>query len=253
MKRIITVMCVLTLLLSLSACHASKPQETDPALQQQGAQVTDPTVTDPQQTDPQPTQQQTTDPEPTGPTQDTQPTDPPPTEPYVPGPEEEAMQAVFDVTTCSWYNYALNSYYETPADVDLYELFYNGFLDDTRGEATDAEAAYLNGIWDELWLHSDLIRISPDRMNEVLVTYFGITIEESNKVGLDSFAYFEETNLYYNYVTGLHNVEFQVDRVVHQDDGTICVYYHTLSPNLRVVTVKPNGDGYLILSNLPVE
>jgi len=47
--------------------------------------------------------------------------------------------------------------------------------------------------------------------------------------------------------------DFQADKVVKKSDGTIDIYYNISYLGDYVVTVKPNGGGYRILSNLLAE
>ena len=78
MKKLLALLCVMAILLGLTACHTSeKPEETEPAMQQQSTQPTDPEKTDTQPTDPESTDPEPTEPKPT----ELKPTEPEPTEP----------------------------------------------------------------------------------------------------------------------------------------------------------------------------
>lgn len=155
-------------------------------------------------------------------------------------------------TPGTWYNMALTCEYATPADIDLYAFFYQGF-DDESSELTEAEQAFMESVSGPDWIYWGADRLPAEKMNAVLQEYFGITLNETNKVKLHWFKYWEETNCYYHSHTDSRIAQIEIERVENQPDGTICVYYHRDYPEAdMVVTVKPNGDGYQILSNLPV-
>lgn len=155
----------------------------------------------------------------------------------------------------SWYNQALTCEYDSPKYIDLESLFYCGF--DGEKEPTDAE-------WEELkkhpWFESyyqyaDFNRLPDDEMNAVLETYFGITLADVDDSGFDNLEYMECTDCYYHMVTDANMVEnFEAIAVEMQDDGSVRMYYRSDSHNgVFVATLIPNGDGFRILSNLPVE
>ena len=261
MKKLLALLCVMALLLGLTACHTSeKPEETEPAMQQQSTQPTDPEKTDTQPTDPESTDPEPTEPKPTDP----KPTDPEPTEPKPTEPKPTEPQPTEAVSELSgwqdffnhksrngFYNDALNSEYATPADVNLFYLFYDGFEDEPQ-TPTEEENMLLDGKLDSYWRYADLIRLPADKIDTVLMEMFGITLEQTNKVGLDKLVYLEETDCYYHAITGTHYAEITINRVERQDDGTIRVYYFREFPEGNmVVTLKSKGDSCQILSNLP--
>lgn len=224
MRATIVVICVLTLLLSLSACHASKPQETEPALQQ-GSQLTNPTTTEPTSND--------------SPQNDTLKSE----------QAVERMQALLGPESSSWFNYALSSEFAVPTDVNLHSLFRNGFKDDPHDLPSNEEIEYLEDkILYDLSLTS-LIRLSPARMDEVLQEYFGITLEQCNKIAISLFVYWEETDTYYGVYTRNKETNLVVRNVEEQPDGRICVFY--TSDKDMVATLVPKEDGYILQSNLP--
>ena len=168
-------------------------------------------------------------------------------------PQIAALQRLFDYQFGDqFYNDALTSEYATPADVDLMYLFYDGFKGESQ-VATEAETAFLNDNMSEIWIYMDLQRLPTEKMDTVLTELFGITLEQTNRVGLEAYPYFEETDCYYHCHTGTHYAYITINRVENCDDGTIRMYYERQGfPTVNMVaTLKPNGDGYRILSNLP--
>ena len=167
-------------------------------------------------------------------------------------PQIEALMALFDWQAGrQFYNDALTSDYATAKDVDLGYLFYDGFWEESE-VASAAEEAFLDANSSNHWRYMDLQRLPSEKMSAVLQEIFGITLEETNKVGL-SYPYFEETDCYYHCHTGTHYADITITRVENCDDGTIRMYYERAGfPSVNMVaTLKPNGNGYQILSNLP--
>ena len=258
MRRMLALLCVMAVFLGLTACRTpDSMQENQPALQKQPdtqpteTEAPETKPTDPAPTDPKPTQPEQTEPIVTNPA----PTEPEPTEPKPTTPPEEIekMQQLFGFGSgIEFYNDALTSDYATPADVNLMWLFYDGFREESR-VATDAEAAFLDANVGEYWIYMDLDRLPAKKMDAVLMELFGITLEQTNRVGLESYPYFEETDCYYHCHSGTHYADITITRVENCDDGTVRMYYERPGfPTMNMVaTLEPNGDGYRILSNLP--
>ena len=232
MKRMIAIAFVFALLIGLCACQ--KPQDSN-----------DPTqiTTTPTQLQPKPTQTQPTDPIPTQ-TQPTEPVD----------PRIAEMQALLEKKgTNNLYNLALVSEYATPTDVDLYYIFCYGFKDESMNP-TDDEVACLEDMYGPNLANGKIIRLPIGKMDARLTELFGITLSQTNRVGFDRFTYLEETECYYCGPASDHSVSIRVQSVEDQDDGTVRVYYRRGRGSDpfqdMIVTLKPVGDGYQILSNL---
>jgi hypothetical protein len=147
-----------------------------------------------------------------------------------------------------FYNDALTSVYETAADVDLFYLFYDGFKDESQ-TPTEQELELLEGKLGQYWKEMDLIRLPRDKMDAVLTELFGITLEQTNGVGLDKLVYLEETDCYYHAITGTHGADLTITKVEEKEEGSLLVYY-TYYLGDFVVKVMPTEDGgYQILSN----
>ncbi|MBQ6844080.1 MAG: hypothetical protein IJO60_05520 [Agathobacter sp.] len=151
-------------------------------------------------------------------------------------------------------NMFLSSEYAAAADVDLGKLFYGG-VDGKGGvgEVSEDEIQLLVQKYDIMEL--DTSKATVEEMNAVLQKYMGITLEESNKLGLDSLYYLEETDAYYN-VAG-DTVYMKCDIVSGQvnADGTITLVYCDAlsepSDNYQV-TLKEVDGGYIFISNVKV-
>lgn len=152
-----------------------------------------------------------------------------------------------------FYNDALYSFYTKPADVDLFYLFYNGFKDESQSP-TEQELELLDGKLGQHWKEMDLIRLPVDKMDAVLTDLFGITLEETNGVGLSNFVYLEETDCYYHTVTGASLVDVTVVYTEILEDGSIMVQYSAGYSGNRMAKLMLTEDGiYRILSNVEID
>ena len=152
-------------------------------------------------------------------------------------------------------NMFLSSEYAVAADIDLGNLFHGGA--DGKGgagEVPQEEIQLLIERYDAMEL--DTSKVTVEEMNAVLQKYMGITLEESNKAGLEKLYYLEETDAYYN-VAG-DTVYMKCDIVSGQvnADGTITlVYVDALSESSDTyqVTLKEVDGAYIFISNVKVE
>ena len=149
-----------------------------------------------------------------------------------------------------WYNRALTFEYTDPTQIKLEQLFYLGFVGESR-DPTDEEWVQLKKQ-PGFNFNFDLIRLPVDKMNQVLTDLFGITLEDVDEAGFEDLVYLESTNCYYHMVTdALWTEDFEALSVENMEDGSIRVYYTADGEStVRCVTVMPHGDGYRILSNV---
>ena len=161
----------------------------------------------------------------------------------------------------SWYNLALTSHYGSAAELGLRYFFMNGFVTESK-EATDQERELLK--YDTVVdLEEPLIRLPMEKMDAILMQYFGITVDQMNK-NSSAFAgmtYLEETKCWYLSTPATTSVRsFKVQSVTVFSDGTLQVNYIVSSrPQVNVLEevytlrLKPSGDGYQILCNMPAD
>lgn len=160
--------------------------------------------------------------------------------------EQIAMEALFGGTQ-SWYNRALACEYETPEQLSLIHVFYSGFPDESW-TPTPEEWEQLKGKqgFNENY---DLMRLPESKMDQVLRDYFGITLDDIPDEGFSGLTYLESTDCWYFMTTGWLGVErFHTLTVEEHEDGTIRVCYDSGS-DIYVTVLRPNGEGYHILSN----
>ena len=155
----------------------------------------------------------------------------------------------------SWMNMALIQPYTNSEEITIWTLFFNGFPDESR-EPTDLEREFLSE--DPFFDFNQIfIRVPLDRIDGILQKYFGITLEDTDQVELESIMdhyYLEETNCYYLCIPEYAYADVEITKGLHRDDGTIAVYYEYFDGyyySTRRVILKPTEDGYHILSNIP--
>lgn len=205
----------------------------------------------------------------------TQPTPPPTTQPPATQPSAredghrlssgdlELYQLMFAdprdpyaLAPINWYNMALCVSFSSPEDLDL-DLFFNNGFDDERSDLTEAEEAFLSA--QGVRLDHDLYRLPVEKMDAVLRKYFGLTLEQTNGVGLDDAAYDPETGCYYMDPGGYVCAEDFVftDGYYHEASEILRLYYTDFVGREFVITMQSlrpqNLVGYHILSNLPAE
>ncbi len=137
--------------------------------------------------------------------------------------------------------------YDRPEEIDLFQLLY---CEPGEGDVTPQEEALLG------WSGEDcpIYKLTADDLNSLLARDLGLTLEETERVGLDRFAYLEEYDAYYwqhgdtNYcgaLTFLSGTRSRDTVTLYQNSGFLPGWYR--------VTLEETGDGWRFLSNQPCE
>ncbi|MDO4816305.1 MAG: hypothetical protein Q4A83_06875 [Bacillota bacterium] len=147
---------------------------------------------------------------------------------------------------------------ENPADIDLYTLFYNGFVGECDNLTYD-EIDYLSmqtGLEADQIREMGQFRLPESKMDMVLREYYGITLTETNMVGLNKCIYRSETNCYYVLRNDTSSVNIGLHSAYEQADGGFIIYYSGNEKNPApqyVMCLEPNDFGsYTITMNKPV-
>ena len=157
-------------------------------------------------------------------------------------------------------NQFLSSTYETPEDINLFALFYCGdgaanYADAPEGvDAAELEAAMLAAIGGEDPDCPATI-LTTARMDAVLEEYLGLTLDETNQVGLDQFTYLPEYDVYFFY-HGDTNYRASVTFQSGERNGDLVrlTYDDTfMGDGIKEVTLREHGDSWQFVSNLAVE
>lgn len=152
-----------------------------------------------------------------------------------------------------YYNSAVGrNLYESPMELNLLEFFWRGFSGETT--PTDAEITELKQYVNPTWVdNADFHRLPKEKMDAELQKIFGVSLLDLSAVAFEGLTYLESTDCYYFFATGVMGgtAEFAAKSVEHLEDGTVKVTYEC-EYGRNVVTLKPNGDGYRILSNIQI-
>lgn len=166
----------------------------------------------------------------------------------------EKFQTMFSFG--SWNSQALCCSYSDPRDLELYNFFYGLEFEDepplTQAER-DAIVA-MSGYEDYSWL--DGARFPVEKMDAKLQEMFGVSLNEMHKDAFSLMYYLENTNSYYYFNGGFGPVDFlRIIGTKTLENGYVQVYYgvgfgyHLDYLDQGVVTLKPVGDGYQVVSN----
>ena len=159
----------------------------------------------------------------------------------------ELLNPRLERSEADWFPRALTSYYDSPEKIDLFQLFYTGIPGADNTPST-AELAFLEnkpGYEPEF----DLVRIPTAEMNRVLREYFGITLSETEGIGLENFLYNEQTDCYYHSHTDTNLSFREVTAAEELEDGLWHVIYAAQGDDHGVVTLRRYDGGWQILSN----
>jgi hypothetical protein len=151
------------------------------------------------------------------------------------------------------HNQFLFSIYDKPQYIDLFELFYCVTPDNQDSFPSQEEKDKVvaeEGLSEEP--DCMCLKNTTADMDSVLQENMGITLDETNKVGLDKFTYLPEYDAYY-YFHGDTNyiMQYTMDSGFRDMNGDIYLYYMDSSSSTnRELLLKKNGDGYLFYSNI---
>lgn len=156
--------------------------------------------------------------------------------------------------TYSIRNQFLNSLYEQPEDIDLFELFYCGTgIDEPM---TDAELHQVGSFDTEGGLICPVDKMSVEAIDQVLLENTGLTLDETEGIGLEYFQYLPEYDAYYH-SHGDTNYFINVQIAAGERAGsTIRLYYEDTFhvDGWKCVTLEAQDDGsYWFVSNQPSE
>ena len=168
------------------------------------------------------------------------------------------LQALFD-DSAGWYARALTGRFAAPEQVDLYALFYDG-IPDGEGSAASASAEELRALYGSEQPGGDTDRLSPEAMDRVLQSCFGLSLEQTEKRGLQRFGYLADYDCYYHTHGDTNQQAIRVAGVRKLKDGTVLMSYPRTGtePSAELVpcwtaALRPVEGGYRLLSNLPGE
>lgn len=147
---------------------------------------------------------------------------------------------------CNMQNMMLSSEYADVREINLFSLFYNGVIG-TPAPVSDEEREALTAIVPEA-AQQDVTKIAKKQMDAVLRQNTGLTLDETDKVGLDQFLYLDEYDAYY----AVHS-DTSIDACTLQSgwrdaDGTVHLQYQ-FAGHRGTVTLKRTETAYFFVSN----
>lgn len=153
-------------------------------------------------------------------------------------------------------NQFLNSLYDTPEQIDLYELLYCGTDVQETLPVEEEIAAYEKVSGREITeafyeVPYDCDKLSTANIDEFLYKYLGLTLAETAQVGLEPYIYLEEYDAYYHFHSDTNYcMQVVFDKGECQGD-LIRLYYDDTFHNegSKVVTLRQVEDGYQFVSN----
>lgn len=174
---------------------------------------------------------------------------------------EEALQAFGKMfsgqgtygTKAWWYNMALSCYFAAPEYVNLDWFFTNGFDGETISQEEEELLTQMG-----IRVDRDTKKNPREKMDQVLKTYFGISLEQTKGVGLgenwDEMPYVEETDSYYadshGYVSK-RNPKFTKGH--RTEDGKVVLFYPDgVETSVLTLVEAPEGAEvpYYVYSNI---
>lgn len=128
-------------------------------------------------------------------------------------------------------NLMLRSSYETSAEIDLHHFVDCPMRFLTRGEAekiSEEEWQQLESLFPELWSVKSIMPIfknSEQLLNEILLQYMGITLEETEKRGLENIPWLEGYRAYYYASGDGGNLPITPAEAAKMPDGTLLIHW----------------------------
>ena len=140
-------------------------------------------------------------------------------------------------------NMFLTSQYETPQDIDLFELFCCGSAQPSAPMSQEERQLVIDRGYGGTAPDCGCTKITRQEMDAVLLEHTGLTLEETHQVGLEQFTYLPEYDAYYhfhgdtNYTLPIFSRGFRQGDLIHLDYG-----------DCRL-TLRQTGNGYQFCSN----
>ncbi len=153
----------------------------------------------------------------------------------------------------NWYNMAMCMEFDSPENIDWNILFYNGTGEGST-PLTGDELQYLEQMGFPMEL--DAVRLSPEKMDEIALQYFGVTLDSSHQVGINDLVFYSQTGCYYRYVSDVMSMDdFTVYEGYTLENDDIRLYYiDNILQRKYAITLRGNPSvgegGYYIISNL---
>jgi hypothetical protein len=146
-------------------------------------------------------------------------------------------------------NQFLSSLYSFPEEIDLFELFYcgNGYAESVTNEEIVAALALCG--WDAA--DCDLEKNSRANMDAVLTQHMGLSLADTNGIGLEKMTYLVGYDAYY-YFHGDTNYRMSVTFINGERIGNVIELYYEdtfYGGENKVLTLREVDGNYFFVSN----
>lgn len=145
----------------------------------------------------------------------------------------------------------ITSLYNSPEEINLYSLFYDGSSDFEYDDLNTKEKNAIMVAYDANSEVKDIKRATTEEINEDLQEYMGIRLSDTNKVGLDEFKYIAAYDAYYNVPSDTQVFE-PIFTSGTKEGTTIKLYYtnHNVPNDVTILELKQvDDDDYYFISN----
>ncbi len=148
------------------------------------------------------------------------------------------------------YFWATGHTYTNPLELSLYAFYDGGFQGEHEMTEAEREALKQIVLWTDWVDMADFNRLPKDKMDAELQKVFGITLADLPDSAFERLYYLESTDCYYLLQTGMTcTPSGTFTSATANDDGTVTLTYN-LPGGSGAITLKPNGDSWLVVSNI---
>ena len=154
----------------------------------------------------------------------------------------------------NFYHMALASQYETPDAVNVHALFGLGLGDRQDHYLSENARKYLSEN-SMLNLELDTVYLPQNRMNEILESFFGVSladVRKGNVSGFNDLVYYEGENAYFCTAADVSYLkDVQITHGWRNMDGTVEMFYTFGGSHPGHAVLSPTEDGfYQMISNI---
>lgn len=162
----------------------------------------------------------------------------------------------------------LSSDYDAPENIHLGWLFREGVPNETGDwgyYVSPEEMVALQKVLDEesytAFLNFDVSKTPRLVMEELLMTYLGISLADTKQIGMDFLVYLAEYDAYYSVASDTASVIPGFTSGIRKEDGSVELRYHHKivyggvdhsGLDTHILTLRPMGDSYQFVSNLRI-
>ena len=157
----------------------------------------------------------------------------------------------------------LSSEYDAPENIHLGWLFRESIPNEDGSwgcEVSEEELKALRNVLTEeeydAFLMYDVHKTPRSAMNELLMQWLGLGLEDTQQRGLEFLTYLEQFDAYYSVASDTNMVIPEFSSGVRREDGMIELHYCARWSNgadTHILVLRPVGESYQFVSNLPID